>query len=193
VDNVPAFITYLQAPLLMPRRRRPPDEGGANQSRCLYSFRVIDGPHGPAHPGHFLWRPLIIQSAVPLMITVLGCACASTPYAMIDGTRSSRTDASEADVMVVGIDGRLMRPRGLMNVEPGVHALYLATTRSDRRGAHTAQHFELKAEPCMRYVISAQHRNSIDREDWDLVVKSVEPIPGCPLPKETQSSEAASP
>lgn len=130
-----------------------------------------------------------MKSALPLMLTVLCCACASTPYAMIDGTRSSRTDASEADLVVVGIDGRLTRPRGIMNVEPGVHSLYIATTRSDRRGAHTAQHFELKAEPCMRYVISAKHRNSIDREDWDLVLKAIEPIPGCPLPQETRDSQ----
>jgi hypothetical protein len=134
-----------------------------------------------------------MKPAVPLMITVLCCACASTPYATIDGTRSSRTDASEADVIVVGIDGRFTRPKSLMNVDPGLHTLYLSTARRNRRGAHTAQHFALKAEPCMRYVISAQHRNSIDRDDWDLVLKSVDPIPGCPLPKEAQSSQAASP
>jgi hypothetical protein len=136
---------------------------------------------------------LITKSALPLMLTMLCCACASTPYAMIDGTRGSRTNATEEDVMVVGIDNRLVRPRGFMHVEPGFHTLYLATTRSDRRGEHVAQHFVLMAEPCMRYVISARHRNSIDREDWDLVFKSVEPIPGCTLPNESQHPQVVSP
>ena len=37
---------------------------------------------------------------------------------------------------------------------------------SGRRGTYAAQHFVLMAEPCMRYIISARHRTSI------------EPIPG---------------
>ncbi len=95
--------------------------------------------------------------------------------------------------MVVGVDSRLMRPRGFMNLDPGFHYLYLATTRSNPRGEHAAQHFALKAEPCMRYVVTARHRNSMDWENWDLVVKSVEPIPWCTLPQEPQDSQAASP
>jgi hypothetical protein len=61
-----------------------------------------------------------MKTTLPLMLTVLCCACASKPYAMIDETRSSRTDASEEDVMVVAVDGRFVAGKATMRVEPGL-------------------------------------------------------------------------
>jgi hypothetical protein len=132
-----------------------------------------------------------MKPPLPLILTMLCCACASKPYAMIDGTRSSRTDASEEDVMVVAVDSRFVPGRATMRVEPGFHYFYIATTRSNRHGEYNAQPFALLAEPCMRYVLVAKHRNSLSGENWELVVRSVEPIPWCTLTKEAPPSPSS--
>ncbi len=109
-------------------------------------------------------------------------ACASRPYAIIDGSRSIASDPENVDVIFIGIDGK-MYPNGFSykTLEPGVHLLQVATSKAGWRNAHSYLPFMLNAEPCKRYILTAQHDNSLTRDDgsWSVNLLRVEPVESC--------------
>lgn len=114
-------------------------------------------------------------------LLLAGCA-SSLPYAELDGYGSSPAQANEADVRIVGTDGKL-DPAGSrsVTVEPGSHYFLIATTRAGRRGPVETRGLPLKMKPCTRYLLAAHHPHSISTRDWEVLVKAEEPIPGCAI------------
>lgn len=109
-------------------------------------------------------------------------ACASGPYAIIDGSRSDITDDNNYDVVITGIDGQMyFQGLKIRNVEPGPHYIQLASTKVDRQGNPTYNTFILDAKPCTRYLVSAQHESTLefDTRDWVTKVIREEPVSGC--------------
>ena len=122
-------------------------------------------------------------------------ACASGPYAIIDGSRSDITDANSHDVMITGIDGQMyFEGLEIRNVAPGPHYLQLASTRLSHRGAPTYETLVLDAKPCTRYLVAAKHDTTLefDNRDWVAHVIRTEPIAGCKVDEKDAAASLAS-
>lgn len=122
-------------------------------------------------------------------------ACASSPYAIIDGSQSDITDANNHDVVVTGIDGQMyFENLKIRNVEPGPHYIQLASTKVDRQGVPTYNTFTFYAKPCTRYLVSAQHESTLpfDTRDWATKVIREEPVAGCKAEETVASLSIAS-
>ncbi|MDO6694837.1 hypothetical protein Q4574_16185 [Aliiglaciecola sp. 3_MG-2023] len=113
--------------------------------------------------------------------------CASTPYAIIDGTRSKASDLDNYDVTIVSIDGKMEVGKQVENIEPGFHYINLATTKKVRSKVTEFRMFPLDAKECMRYVVTAQHDNSLD-DEWEVKLLREEPILSC-TPSEKSEKE----
>lgn len=122
-------------------------------------------------------------------------ACASGPYAIIDGSRSDITDANSHDVVITGIDGQMyFQGLKIRNVDPGPHYIQLASTKVDRQGNPTYNTFILDAKPCTRYLVAAKHGSTLefDTRDWVTEVIREEPVAGCEVEKKDESVRMAS-
>jgi hypothetical protein len=117
--------------------------------------------------------------AIAFCAVATGCAVAG-PYAQLDGQGSARSHADEADVLIVGTDGKF-DPSGSMSVtvDPGGHYFLVASTRLDRRGRDSTQTLPLMMKACTRYKLAARHQNALNPRDWELAVTAIEPIPEC--------------
>jgi hypothetical protein len=122
-----------------------------------------------------------IQNAVLFLLAAGLAGCATPgPYAEVSGEKVLRADLNDEQVLVMGVDGRLI-PRGALTetLEPGLRMVLLATTRRDRRGENPSSVVPLNAKPCLRYYFVARHESMSDVQPWQLVLKNVEPIPEC--------------
>lgn len=128
-----------------------------------------------------------IQFMFAAAALMLLSGCASTgPYSELDGNGSSRAQPNEADVLIMGTDGK-MDPAGSRTamVDPGNHYFLIASTRTDRRGRAEMRTLPLKMKPCVRYMLAAHHPHSISPRDWEVMIKAEEAIPGCVVPEKT--------
>jgi len=114
-----------------------------------------------------------------IAISLTACAT-NTPYAEIDGQGAGRAQSDEADIRIVGTDGKI-DSRGATSavVAPGGHYFLVASTRVGRRGRDNTQTLPLMMAPCTRYKIAARHGSSMKDSDWEVVIKSEESIPEC--------------
>lgn len=110
-----------------------------------------------------------------------GCATPG-PYAEVTGELITRADFNEEPVIVLAVDGvQDVRGSRRARVEPGQRLVLLATARRDTGvGARKKDAtVPLNAKPCLRYHFAARHESMTLVEPWQLVLKSVEPIPEC--------------
>lgn len=82
-----------------------------------------------------------------------------------------------AQVEVLAVDSKLMMG-GEVYLKPGNHVLTLVSKRDARTGMRIRQQTPFTAEPCMRYVVAADHGEAM-RDEWTLVLVSKEPRAGC--------------
>ena len=122
-----------------------------------------------------------LQLILPIL-TILIVGCSSKPYAIIDGSQSKITDDNSHDIVITGVDGKMlfdgMKTR---KIDPGFHYTQLTSVKSGRRGDVTYQPWSLNAEPCKRYVIAAKHSKDkkFSNKYWDVELLRIEPILHC--------------
>lgn len=120
------------------------------------------------------WLP-----AAAVALAFAGCATTG-PYSEVTGEGLAQQTANEEDVLVLGVDGRLiLSGTKTERVEPGQRLMLLGTVRQDRRSRGSSTTVPLNVKPCMRYYFVAAHENMTTVHPWQLVLKKVEPIEGC--------------
>ena len=119
-----------------------------------------------------------------LPLLLLG-GCASSPYAVIDGTQSQISDENNYDVTIVSIDGKMQFGKQKKNVKPGFHYINVLTTKKLRSKNTEVQMFPVDAKECMRYEVSAQHKNGI-ADEWEVKLLREVPIPSCTPSEKSQ-------
>jgi hypothetical protein len=82
-----------------------------------------------------------------------------------------------AQVEVLAVDSKLMMG-GEVYLKPGNHLLTLVSKRDPRTGTRARQQTTFTAEPCMRYIVAADHGEAM-RDDWTLVLVSKNLRAGC--------------
>ncbi len=113
---------------------------------------------------------------------ILLSGCATDPYSIIEGGRSSMTDRNSYDVIISGVDGKkYFKNEKTKYVDPGPHRVELTSTKLDRGGDVTYKSWYFKAEPCKRYVVAAKHSKNqqFSNKHWEVDLVRVEPIPSC--------------
>ncbi|GAA6186804.1 hypothetical protein [Aliiglaciecola sp. NS0011-25] len=93
------------------------------------------------------------------------------------------------DVTIVSIDGKMEVGTQVKNVKPGFHYINLATTKNVRSKVTELRMLPLDAKECMRYVVTAQHSNSI-ADEWEVKVLREEPILSCTPSEKTEKVDA---
>jgi len=122
-----------------------------------------------------------LANIVCVALAIASAGCAHRPYAEVTGERTAKSDPREEDVLILAVDG-LYRYGGALweNVDPGLRSLVLTTRRGGSNDyGHTSSLVELDAKACMRYQFVALHRSAFDTRGWEVVLRKVEPIPGC--------------
>ncbi|SES65609.1 hypothetical protein [Thalassotalea agarivorans] len=129
-----------------------------------------------------------MKKIVALVITALLSACASEPYAIIDGSKSNPADDQNVDVYITGIDGqRYFDDRKWDTLTPGHHDIQFTSSKADKNGNYRYTSVPLVLKPCVRYSVSAQHASALryDNKEWKIVIEE-KPIKSCEsLIKET--------
>lgn len=123
---------------------------------------------------------MIRGASASLLVALMLGGCATTGgYAEFDGTLVARASDNEAQLRVMGVDGRLeLQPVPTARLEPGKRQLLLVSERVEWNRKPTARNIELSVAPCKRYEMVAQHDN--DRPGWwTPFLKQVSDIPGC--------------
>ncbi|MCL1097636.1 hypothetical protein [Shewanella gelidii] len=119
-----------------------------------------------------------------VMVIFIG-GCASTPYAVIDGSLSKASDPNNHDVSIVSIDGKMeFNKKSKKNVKPGFHYINLLTTKKLKRKSSSLKMFPVEAKECTKYVVTAQHKNNLS-DEWEVRVLREVPIPSC-TPSQTK-------
>ena len=113
-----------------------------------------------------------------LLSALLLGGCANSPYAVIDGTQSKISDLNNYNVKIVSIDGKMQFGKHKKNVKPGFHYINVVTTKKIRSKSTEVQMFPVNAKECMRYVVSAQHKNG-SADEWEVKLLREVPIPSC--------------
>lgn len=126
---------------------------------------------------------------LPFLATLAIAGCASTPYAIIDGSQSQISDSDNYDVKILSIDGKLRPSKDFENIDPGFHFVNLVTTGPLKTKGSEYQLFAFEAKECTRYLVTAQHKNSVS-DDWEVKLLREVPIPSC-TPSEKSTKEQA--
>lgn len=120
-----------------------------------------------------------------ILTTIISVQVHAKTFSQIDGTRSNLADPRNHDVYFVSIDGK-KNDRRIVDLSPGTHVIYIASSKGNRIGAVKASKYPLYLKPCVRYFLSAQHPEKGRRDRWELKVDE-EKIVSCELPEEKES------
>lgn len=119
---------------------------------------------------------IIFPKLLSITSVLLLSACSNAPYSLFDGDHSLLNDIRNYDVYIVAIDDRLdHQKKRRMTLEPGPHRLILNSTKPRRsNGRHEYKIVDIDVQPCIRYVLSAQHENTLVLADDDWVIRLLE-------------------
>jgi hypothetical protein len=127
-----------------------------------------------------------MKPAILTMFASLLFGCSSVPYAIIDGSRASKTDNLSYNVIVTGVDGKLtFFDEPTKNIKPGTHTIRVTTTKPGKPTMKDSKTWLLDAKPCKRYVVAAKHDENkrFSNKYWELDLIRVEDIGGCKVPE----------
>jgi hypothetical protein len=106
-----------------------------------------------------------------------GC---TTIYSRIQGNFDvATTELNDYPVQIVAVDGAF-QVENEARVEPGTHTLILTSKKPTHFRMREQKAFPFKVEPCMHYYLAARHAGRLT-EDFDLIVRRVDPIGGCDI------------
>ncbi len=104
-------------------------------------------------------------------------ACASEPFAYLDGKRWSRVEMNTYDVTVISVDGThyLQRPA---RIDPGPRQIVVQGPPTAGFNFGEQRTLALNVEPCTYYWIGARKAGPLS-QDFEPYVNYQEPIAGC--------------
>ena len=127
--------------------------------------------------------PVLSRSATRVALAAAGAvlllltACATEPFAYLDGKRWSRVEMNTYDVTVISVDGThyLQRPA---RIDPG--ARQVVVQGPPTAGFHFGEQrtLALNVEPCTYYWLGARKAGPLS-QDFEPYVNYQEPIAGC--------------
>ncbi|WP_218311785.1 hypothetical protein [Alteromonas antoniana] len=131
-----------------------------------------------------------MKTTIVLLGTMMLLGCATSPYAIIDGTQSQVSDPDNYDVKILSVDGKRLPKEDIENVSPGFHYINLVTTKRLNTRAKDADYkmLAIDVKECTRYLVTAQHKNSV-RDEWEPKVLREEPIKACTPGEKPETSE----
>jgi hypothetical protein len=125
-------------------------------------------------------RRLLALALLSLLPTL---AAAKGPWAAVDGSFANPAHKDEVNLLIRGVDDKQYEPmRSKVTVKPGPLWLTVTSTRASHGGGVTAIPHVFKAEPCMRYLLAAQH-DGISDQRFTVIVVAIERIGECKLPE----------
>lgn len=127
--------------------------------------------------------PMTFRTAVGAVVALLLAGCASTePYAEVTGERFDAKDVDDAELVIVGVDGRLdFSGRSTVMLEPGRHTLVMGVgPLLNGPGRSTTVEVSVEARACMRYHFLAEYdKVTAAGRLFKVVLKSTTPMPEC--------------
>ena len=115
-----------------------------------------------------------------LPLAIAGSHSLGPTWSQVTGERWYRTVVDRYPAAIERIDDQGAFARFPTAIDPGTHRLVLHPVDPGRFIGGTVRDFTLDAEPCKRYYINAQFKNSIQPE-WMPVIDHVEDIVGCKI------------
>lgn len=119
---------------------------------------------------------LVALAALP----AVAIAADAQPWSEIRLENVADARRDEHALMMIAIDGsRDVPSRSTYRLPPGTQSLRLASTKRDSAGSITSQPYAIETQPCVRYVLVADHAQTPSNARWRIVVKAREPIEAC--------------
>jgi hypothetical protein len=115
---------------------------------------------------------------VIVVIGLLLGGCQS--WSEVSGNRASSTTLYRRPAVIDQIDNQDFFTTNPIKIEPGQHRLVLQGSAPGWPGGPPAQIYYLYAEPCKRYYINAQFKDTISQE-WIPVIDYVQTISECKI------------
>ncbi|MFZ5637930.1 MAG: hypothetical protein ACOY82_15220 [Pseudomonadota bacterium] len=128
---------------------------------------------------HRLAASLLAAAAV---FSAAGSAFAdeSRPWSQIDLAPIRLSDPDLFRMQIQAIDGRwTLTPEPMYPLAPGSHRFVMATTKAGFRDRVTYAEFALELQPCMNYVLVAEHERGTHNRKWQPRVLEARPIERC--------------
>ena len=114
-----------------------------------------------------------------LVATGLLSGC-TTIYSRIQGNfDAATTELNDYPLQIVAVDGAFQAANDA-RLEPGTHALIVASKKPTHFHLRKQKAFPFRVEPCMHYYLAARHKSRLT-EDFELIVRRVDPIGGCDI------------
>lgn len=122
---------------------------------------------------------LLAMVAIALSPTI-AMADSEGPWAEIRVGGVAERERNEHDVMLVAINGSMDFPdKSTYRLPPGPYGLKLASRLRAGHGVLTATTLSLALEPCMRYVLVADHANPDAARAWRPKLLEAQAIESC--------------
>ena len=124
-------------------------------------------------------RTALLALVATALSPTIAMAGSEGPWAEIRVGGVAERARNEHDVMLVAIDGSMDFPdRSTYRLPPGPHGLKLAS-RLRAGGVLTTSTLSLAFEPCMRYVLVADHANPDAARAWRPKLLEAQVIESC--------------
>ncbi len=107
-----------------------------------------------------------------------GCQTWWPTWSEITGNRYTVTELNRRPAIIEQVDNQGSFASNPIKIEPGQHRLVLQGPAPGWQGGAPLKVYMLDAQPCKRYYINAQFRDTITQE-WTPVIDYVETISGC--------------
>ncbi|MBX3711637.1 MAG: hypothetical protein KF800_06730 [Lysobacter sp.] len=125
-------------------------------------------------------RTALLVMVVTALSPTIAMAGSEGPWAEIRVGGVAERERNEHEVMLVAINGSMDFPdQSTYRLPPGPHGLRLASRLRSGRGVLTATTLSLELEPCMRYVLVADHANPDAARAWRPKLLEAQIIESC--------------
>lgn len=118
-----------------------------------------------------------MRNVIVVMVLLLG-GCQS--WSEVTGNRFSATMLYRRPAVIDQIDQETSFATNPIKIEPGEHRLIVQGSAPGWPGGPPLQVYYLNAEPCKRYYINAQFKDTISQE-WAPVIDYIQTISDCKI------------
>jgi len=109
-----------------------------------------------------------------------GCQTWGPSWSEVTGNRYTVTELNRRPAIIDQVDNQGAFASNPIKIDPGQHRLVLQGPAPGWQGGAPLKVYLLDAQPCKRYYINAQFKDTITQE-WTPVIDYVETISGCKI------------
>ena len=109
-----------------------------------------------------------------------GCQTWGPTWSEVTGNRYTVTELNRRPAIIDQVDNQGSFASNPIKIDPGQHRLVLQGPTPGWQGGAPLKVYMLDAQPCKRYYINAQFKDTITQE-WTPVIDYVETISGCKI------------